>query len=266
MKYKLDNADALNALPEAIRSEYAKQEDGSFILKMELPDGMEIGNGSGTAQLKVALNAERKKRAELEKIAEAYKGIDPEEAKDALAKRDEYDSKNIDKDKEFNRKLEAMRTQIVSAHETEKKTIVDKNTKMDKYLRKVLVDDAATNALAKAGVKNLKLITPHMRERLRVVEENGDYRVVTLDDNGDPAIDGTGMNPGMDWLVKQMVEQFPEAFPGTGRTGSGATGSTGNAGPSGTTMRRSEFDKLDDAGKKSFLIGADGKVKGAVID
>lgn len=266
MKYRIENVDVLNALPDAIRPEYTKQEDGTFLLKMEMPDGWEISNGSGTAQLKIALNSERKKRTELEKIVEAYKGINPEEAKDALSKRDEYDTKNIDKDKEFQRKLEAMRTQIIQAHEIEKKPLLDKTAKMDKYLRRVLVDDAATNALAKAGVKNLKLITPHMRERLRVVEENGDYRVVTLDDNGDPAIDGTGMNPGMDWLVKQMVENFPEAFPGTGRSGTGATGNTGNAGPAGTTMRRMDFEKLNDVSKKSFLLGPDGKIKGSVID
>jgi hypothetical protein len=125
-------------------------------------------------------------------------------------------------------------------------------------MEKHLIDSAALSELAKVS-DSPKLLLPHIRGRMKVVEHDGEFHARIVDDSGNIRVGkGQGSSPmTLSELIEEMKsdKEFAPAFRGTGSSGGGATKSTGGAGGSRTIAAH------DNAG---FLANLESIAKGEV--
>lgn len=230
--------ESLDGLDENLKSVY-EEKDGKFVLKVEPVGGYALEDVSG---LKTTLSKEMSARKELEKVANKFKDLDPDQVRTALQELDEL--KKIDPEKEADKlvssKLESHKAQLVKKHEEE---LASEHAKVERYRSKIealLCDQVATQHIAELK-GSVKLLLPHVRAFTRVVEDNGDFRVEVVDQAGNVRIgDSKGSPMTIADLVREMreSEEFGRAFEGDGTSGTGKVPS----GRSGTpTLRRSQM-------------------------
>jgi len=248
--------DTLDDVPEALREQYAKTDDGKFRLGVE---GME-----DPVALKKALKTEREARADYEKKLKAFEGLDPEEAKAILARfaNDEelqlIKAGNTEKLRE--KWTEKMRSDYDKKLKTAQDAIQAEAQKAGKWSARVL-DNAVREAAAKVGLHSHAVEDALFRAR----------SMFTLDESGnavqvrDGAVvfgkDGkTPFSPG-EWL-ETMRESAPHWFPAPA-SGGGAQQSQRSSGNNGQqrTIKRAAFDAMPPRDRMAFA-----KEGGAVID
>lgn len=231
--------DAIDTVPEPARAFY-KEADGKFILDVEPVDGFALEDVSG---LKNTLGKEMTLRKKLEKDVVKFKDIDPDKARDALARLEELG--NIDPakdaDKIVNERLEAAKRQLLEKHGEELKTRDGRIAGLTKTVESLMVDQVATAALAEAKGA-VELLLPHVQRHTRVREDaNGSFIVEVVDKDGNARI---GNAKGDPMTIKDLVQEmrksetFGRAFEGTGHTGSGTR--PNSSGESGS-KKKSDF-------------------------
>jgi hypothetical protein len=177
--------DSLDTVPEAQRGLYTEK-DGKFILDLE---GIE--DHPGAKSLKNALEMERKERLkrqdridELTKEAEKFKDLDPDRAREALAKvlelgdKELMDAGKIDelvdqRTERMRADSESQRTTLEAARDT---ATTERDTARER-LAKEVIDNRIMVAATEAGVR--KGAMPDVLSRARMT-----WR---LDDAGEPA-------------------------------------------------------------------------------
>lgn len=212
---KLDDA------PEAVRSFY-QERDGKFVLAVEEADGFSLENVGG---LKSALGKERQSRESLEREIVKFKDIDPDRAREALAKWEEFQS--IDPAKEADKiahtKFEAAKAQLLKSHEEAIKPLSERNQRLSGAVDALTRKQQATAAIAEARGA-VELLLPHVLGHTKVKETDAGEFVVEVVDAAGQTRFGTDGNP---MTVKALVEEmrgnetFARAFDGDGHTGSG---------------------------------------------
>lgn len=214
--------ETIDVVPEAIRGFY-QEHDGKFILQVEPVDGYALEDVAG---LKSTLGKELTLRKKLEKDVLKFKDIDPEKARDALAKLEELSSIDPAKeaDKIANTKFEAAKAQLLERHNGELQSRDGKIGKLTKTVESLLIDQAATAALADAK-GSVDLLLPHVQRHTRVREnDDGTYVVEVIDKSGNSRI---GNGKGDPMTIKELVqemrhsESFGRAFEGSGQSGGG---------------------------------------------
>lgn len=221
-------ADALDELPEALRQS-AKEAAGKFSVSA-LPAGFAIENVAG---LKNALSEEKAAR----KAAEARAKLLGDETEDDLAEarraRDAMRAGQLKSSKDIDDFKKALEEKAGS----EIKRRDERLTKREQQLRKVLIDNAATTHLVKAGGGDaLRLLLPIVRDAASIEEDekSGEFRVVLRDEHGRPLISKKqGNNDPMDWdeFVSGLREQpdLKPCFKIQATGGSGAASQSGGS-------------------------------------
>lgn len=147
-----------------------------------------------------------------------------------------------------------LKEQLVKKHGEDMLEMEAKNKKMKQALDKHLIDAAAISAIASA--KGLtKLLLPHVKTNLKVIEDDGEFVARVVDSAGTVRIGDDKGNPmTIEQLVASMKtdEIFSSAFEGTGVNGGGAHGSDKTPGKK-KTMSRSNFDKMEVLDKNKFM-------------
>lgn len=189
----------------------------------------------------------------------AYEGIDPEEHKRLKQAADEAERKRLQGEGDF----KALEAQLVKKYEGE----LDKERGISKGMRsameKHLIDSAAIAELAKVS-DSPRLLLPHIRSRMKVVEHDGEYVARIVDESGSVRIGkGSGSTPmTLSELVEEMKQdkEYAPAFRGTGSSGGGATRSTGGAsgavGNIASTNSQDFLNNLDRIRKGEVTIGS----------
>lgn len=238
--------ETIDAVPEAMRGLYAEN-DGKFILQVEPVDGFALEDVSG---LKSTLGKEMTRRKALEKDVLKFKDIDPDKAREALAKLEELG--NIDPTKEAdkiaNTKFEAAKAQLLERHNGELQTRDGKIGKLTKTVENLLIDQAATAALADAK-GSVDLLLPHVQRHTRVREnDDGTFAVEVVDKAGNARI---GNGKGDPMTIKELVQEmrqsdaFGRAFEGSGQSGGGTPPGGGGGGkPGGRITSKADLNKL----------------------
>lgn len=241
-------ADSLDAIPEAVRGEYARTEDGKFRLSI---DGYE-----DPAAMKGALQKERAARAAAEKAAKTWAdmGYTPEQIAEMADSARKAEETRAEKAGEWDK----LRAQLNDRHAADlKKAAADTDAARQvadgfrARLERQLIDSSAISAIAAAqGVPDLLL--PHVRQAVRAVEEGGEYVVRVVDARGDPRVNGKGDPLSVAELVAEMREHpvFARAFGPSGATGGGASGAGAKG---GKTMTRTQFEALPPAERHASL-------------
>lgn len=224
--------DKLEDAPEALREHYRagtaeEGAEGKFVLGVEAVGGWALEDVSG---LKTTFSKEMTERKRLAKELERFKDLDPDKAREALVKVEEFGAIDPAKeaDKLANSKFEAAKAQLLEKHTSEIKARDDRNTYLTNTVDELVRVSRATAALAEAK-GSVDLLLPHVLKNTRTVEKDGKFAVEVIDAEGNVRIaDGKGTPMDLKGLVAEMrqSEVYSRAFEGDGQSGTGKTADT----------------------------------------
>ena len=205
--------DKIDTLPEPIRALYKPAGD-----KFQL----DLDGYQDPTNLKSALEAERLEKRDAVKQAKAWKdlGKTPEEIQELLAAQKQADQDKLTKAGEWDK----LRGQMTEQHQTELARREESAKALRGQLERHLVDAAAATALA-AAEASPELLMPHVKAKVKVIEENGEFLVRVVDAAGNPRVDGKGEFLSITELVSEMRQNpiYAPCFPKA--QGSNAPGS-----------------------------------------
>lgn len=253
------------------------EENGQEGLDNEGQDGQATGEegneGSGgsemltreqfeaeTMGLKNTVEATRKERDEmknkyselanqLEEMKNQFGGIDVEEYKQmqerkAQEREDAAKAGNEEAFAEYKAKAEANQAEKEAEF---RKMIAEKDemiARKEQLLQVELVDSSIKSAIMKAGGndKTVDMLAHIVRSRVSPVvsEETGRLELHVVGDSGERRWTAEGNNPvplTVDDFAEEVRDVYPQAFPGTGASGTGAAG--------GVLGKQNKFDALE---------------------
>lgn len=241
-----DEGEGFAPVPKEFSGLYVKGDDGKFSLNATLAKRLDVSG------LKKALDGERgsrkaaeKARTELDGVLAKYRehGETPEALSEKLA---ELEKRAAGKGDEAGAaRWEKARKELGEAHA---KVVAEKDGLVSKYkggMERYVVDSEATKAIAELG-GSAKLLLPHVRDHVKVVEEkDGKFSLKVVDAAGDPRVTSSGDMTVAD-LVKEMSSSadFAMAFKPKGTTGTGAPSGGRQGGKPGDGGGLDSTDKI----------------------
>lgn len=208
--------ESLDEIDEPFRSAY-EEKDGKFRLRLDGAEPVEDVKG-----LKSALERERADRKKFAALAKKFEGVDLERYEELQKKAQDAEEREAEKKGQW----ESLKTQLIEKHGKDIEPLQSRIGSLTKSLEKAMIDAEATRAVAKLD-GSTKLLLPHIRSRVRLVEENGQHVVVVVGDDGEPRVgNGKGDPMTIEDLVKEMRDdpEFGGAFKANGAAGGGSTG------------------------------------------
>lgn len=200
--------DTLDGLPEGQKGLYVESEDGKFRLDAE---GIEDVGG-----LKSTVDKLRKERKELTEKLKKVGDIDTEEFERLRAESEQRAEKGDD--------LEKRLATAQKKFDREKAELDSKLLARDKKIHQLVAEDKAREAIETAGGRP-KVLLPHVLTNTKVIEEDGDFVAVVIDEKGNERTAKSGDKRfSLEDLVLELKadEEFASAFNGTGASGTGA--------------------------------------------
>lgn len=215
-------AETIEGLPEAVAALYTKGDDGKYKLGVEgVPD---------VTNLQKALRAEREARANAERAAKDFEGLDAKEIRDMLKQMEGNEEAQLLKAGKIDDVISRRTQKLVQENERKLKEALDQVTvesaRAQRLITKVL-DGAVTTAASKAGLHPQAIEDAMLYARsIFSLDDNGN--AVQLGDDGKPLLGKDGKTPftPAEWL-ESMREVKTHWFPATA-SGGGARNSTGN--------------------------------------
>lgn len=243
---------AIDEVPEEFRACYEQGEDGSAALIETLAK-----RGSDTANLRKALEAERKANRQKDADLRAYSslGRKPDELKTliegftSIAETPEALRELMDSHAKNAPDVAKAVAQVKEQAEKESKKVADalraQIEERDKRLsstRTVLEREMVGTALTQEIVRQKgshRMLLPLLSRFVKVVEVDGQIERQVVDDAGDPRINVRGEPMSIAELVSEIKAdpEFANAFEGDGRGGSGSQSNNGNGGGSSTRVK-----------------------------
>lgn len=188
----------------------------------------------------------------------AYEGVDPEKYRQLESAAAEAERKKAAAEGDF-KSLEA---QLTKKYEGLIEVERGEKTKLRTSMERNLIDAAAAQELARHS-DSPKMLLPHIRGQMKVVEQDGEFYARVVDSNGNVRIgSGQGSSPmTLSELIEEMKgdKEFAPAFRGSGASGSGAARS--NAGGGGSKTVQNTFEdytaNLERLAKKEVTMRTD---------
>jgi len=232
-KFKLGRKVAkLDEVPESYRGAYVEK-DGAFHLDPEQLEAIEFDD---KAELEGALRREREERKQAKADLERYKGIDPDKARAAQARLDEFDEKQLMDKGEFDRLLKKRSDEFAAAEAEYQRQLTEHGTQLTKFKLTDKVRAAALSAGVLAeDIDDVLMIT---QRRFRLGDKD---QIVVLDRDGDESSATLEK-----FFGEEFKSQKPKFYGASGAGGSGApAGGTTSGGQGGAkTIKRTDFDAL----------------------
>lgn len=186
-----------------------------------------------------------------------YEGVDPEEYEELQRFRSEAEKQKAKDTGDWDAREEQIRTEMAQAAQKEKKALEESVARYRAALEAELVESKAVGAIAELK-GSTKVLLPHVKSRVKVVEKDGEFKAVVVDAKGHPRI---GDSDGTPMSIQQFVGElkqdpdFARNFEGSGSSGSGASKSV--AGGGGKT-------RIAASDSKSFMANLDKIASGEV--
>lgn len=213
--------DTLEGLAEPVAALYAKGDDGKYKLAVDgVPD---------VTNLQKALRAEREARANAEKAAKDFEGLDAKEIRDMLKQMEGNEEAQLLKAGKIDDVIARRTQKLVQENERKLREAMERveaeSVRAKRLIAKVL-DGAVTAAASKAGL-HPQAIDDAMLHARSIFSLDDDGNAVQLGDDGKPVLGKDGKTPftPAEWL-ESMRETKPHWFPATAN-GGGARGSSG---------------------------------------
>jgi hypothetical protein len=190
------------------------------------------------AELKKALQVERKARRDAEKAAGRFSDDDLEELAAYREAKDKAEQDAAVEAKDWERlkaNLMEVHARDLDARDKEIGVRDERLAAMQRSLDSALIESAATRAIGEHK-GNAKLLLPIVNAATKIIEHDGGHRAVVLGSDGEPRL-GPDHKTATDYMtVSQLVAEMKEsgeyagAFPGTGASGGGSSASQGSGG------------------------------------
>ncbi len=243
-------------LSPELQSHYKQQEGGAYLLSVGAGGGFELSDVQG---LKTALQNERHRadqaEAAVKEMKNAFDGLDPKVARDALEKVKEMDGWDPDKklaehkqafENDLRKTFGDEKTQLLQKHQTEIEEMKGSSKSLTTQLEKVLLTSEAVKAIAGSG-GFAELLLPIVQKYTRIVrDKEGDFRVEVVGEDGVPQISKkSGSTEPMNIL--ELVEElrkdkrYAPAFSASGASGSGGTTAPGQTSLPGHKIRAADL-------------------------
>lgn len=227
------------APPKELEGHYKKNEAGAWVLDVEGVDGYALED---VASLRTAYASEKEARRKATAAVEAWKSVEltPEQVAALKEENEQLKASGSDATK-VKTAVESATRQILARHETEMKTLKEREAFLQGELKRTTVDTAIEVALAKKALspQAVKLLQPHAGKGVEMREIDGKIQVVVLDEGGNPRITprsggGTSLMT-IDDRIEEMSKSadYEIAFKGTKAAGSGKSGADGTGGAPG---------------------------------
>jgi len=256
---------SLENIDETLHDEYEATEDGTYRLKILANytpnDKVEDVSGLKSALQKERENAKNATR-QLTQIKEQYGEIDPEQYQQLLTEHEKREEEEALKRGEYDKRIQ----QVKEKQQQE----LDKRSQREQHLINVIkeskIDAAVVSALNELH-GNVNLLLPHVKTRMQLVEEDGQFHARVIDETGTVRVNAEGKPITAKELVSEMRDQesFAAAFAadvksggGTPPNGSGGEGS-GKKGGIPSDLKRSmmtprqKVDFVNQHGNDEFL-------------
>lgn len=225
--------DSLDGVDEALRSLYAESDDG-YVLQLDGIDDHPNVSGLKKTQSR-ALEQARKAKDERDELAARFDGIDPDKAREALAKYEEWEAKGGVPDEDaIPRELHEKR--VEAAKQSARKDAEKLQGEVDRLtaaLEAREIRGALKDAIAKAGVleEYRDAVEALLLQRKPVVVwDEGEPRGVFKDELGDVTAIPDAVAA---WAKTEAANPYMPSSgnEGTGSRGRGIRGTRGGANP-----------------------------------
>jgi hypothetical protein len=237
--------DALEVVPEQFRGLYVEG-DGGYVIG-------DTFKGIGTALdgLNRSLKAARKDaetakkgKVDLSPLGQLL-SLEGELSVDAVKAKVEELQTALSKGDQGKVNWDKMKADLEKGYQTKLGESEGRVQGMQATLERFLVDKEAIQAIA--GEKGVpELLLPHIKTKVKVIQDGDDYVVRVVDAAGDPRGDGKGGFMTVGDLVKEMKSDkvFGRAFESDSGQGSGVKPGTTARQPSGQSAPKSSVDKI----------------------
>ena len=238
----------LDSIDENLRDFYKPVEEGEgYVLNAEPANGYTIEN---VEALKLTLGKERSSRKEFEKkytsLSKKYEGVDIDELAsikekyDRLAELDPESEAARLAEERIKQAEEKVQSKLINKqkewqklHEKEVGTRESQINTLKGQLQKLMIDNAATSALAESGVlpEHLELLLPKVTNATRLFEnEDGSLSVQVVDREGNPRVRSDGQDMTVKDLIPELQNKWPSSFSAETKRGGGIKPQHGAAG------------------------------------
>lgn len=252
MDFAFQEVDSIDKVPEQFRGIY-QEDEGKFIVGDQFKGVVQSVTG-----LTQALTAARKNVKEVDLNVLSEFGSTTEEIKSNVTAKISELNDQLEKVNKTKPDLERIRQDMADAHSKELQKQQVRTEALQSQLYSLLVENAATNAILEAK-GSLKLIMPVIKDKAKVVEEDGVSNVYVLDDKG--AVRHSAVT-GLPLTIKDLIlemkndEQYGRAFDSEAKNGDGMKPGSGRQSVSPDKSGLSSIDKIADALNKGQYSGA----------
>ena len=221
MEFEFTPVDSIDKVPEQFRGIYKQGDDGKFV-----PDEAHKGIVEAVTGLNRSLKAARaeakaKTPVDLSPLSDF--GKTPEEIKAGIQTKIKELQDQLAAGGEAKLNLDKVRSDLAAAHAKDLEKTNARATALQNQLYGLLVENAATAAVAELkGVPELLL--PFIKNQVKVVEQDGEFKVFVVDGAGDQRYSGvTGQPMTIKELVAEMKanEKFGRLFESEAPAGGG---------------------------------------------
>lgn len=202
MDFEFTPVDDVNKVPEQFRGLYAQGDDGKFDVN---PDFKSVADA--VTGLNKALKAERaaaKARTPVDLSPLADFGDNPAAIKEAVDTKLKELQDELAKGGDAKLNLDKIKSDLAAAHAKEVEKANKRGEALQSQLYGLLVENAATAAVVELkGVPELLL--PFIKNQVKVIEENGEFKVFVVDGAGDQRYSGVTGSP---MTIKELVAEM----------------------------------------------------------
>jgi hypothetical protein len=224
--------DSLEAVAEAVRGEYiagdgspSRPDSGAFYLDVTAVGSLALED---TAGLKATIQKLRKIEKDATASLKAFEGLDAGEARDALARKGEFEAAGS-KGPDVEARLESQKRQLTEMHANELKAWGVERGELEAGISDSLIDSYVSKAIGGKG--SVELLLPVVKRSVRVVkDENGKRVARVFGSDGVELIsqrtDANGAYMGVEEHVESLRSdsRYAPAFHGSGPSGGGEPG------------------------------------------
>ena len=196
----------LETVPTDFQNFY-KQDGEEYLLDTENPvvsAAVSIITGLSNTLNTARTEADKYKSKAIDLSALSDYGTSPEEIKSAVAAKIEELQQQLAGGKEATLNLEKIKEDLAKAHSKELEIKDNRATALQKQLETLLIVNAATSAISEAK-GDIDLLMPFVRQSVKTVEEDGEFKVLVVDDAGDRRFSGT---TGAPMTIKELVNDM----------------------------------------------------------
>jgi hypothetical protein len=244
MEFEFTEVDALDKVPEQFRGMYKQGADNKFSLDPTFKGVAEAVTGLNKSLKAAREEAKRKTPVDLTLLHDF--GDTPETIKAGIDTKLKALQDEIAKGGEAKLNLDKVRQELSEANAKALKQAGARSEALQNQLYQLMVENAATSAVAELkGVPELLL--PFIKNQVKVIEQDGSFKVFVVDAQGDQRYSGvTGQPMTIKELVTEMKanEKYGRLFESETQPGGGMTPGGGRSVPRPTGRELTANEKI----------------------